>query len=144
MKYATYHALGNVYVVLRPADLNHTLGPNEIERICHRHFGVGSDGILLGPLPSGASDFRLQLFNPDGSEAEKSGNGLRISARFLWDKGLVRQDPFSVETLGGPVTCRVAPGGKTVTVEMGQVSFDSAKIPVVGSPPRQTRRNLLQ
>ena len=134
MKYTKYHALGNDYLVIPPADSMHGVSPKHVERICHRNYGVGSDGILLGPLSSDQCDFRLRILNPDGSEAEKSGNGLRIFARFLWDERLVTQQPFTVETLGGPVTCRVDPDGRNVTVEMGSVSFDSAKIPVAGAP----------
>jgi diaminopimelate epimerase len=133
MKYVKYHALGNDYIVLRPTDMGDDLSPRRIERICHRNYGVGSDGILLGPLPSETCDFRLRIFNSDGSEAEKSGNGLRIFSRFLWDEGLVQRQPLTIETLGGAVTCTVDPDGRNVTVEMGKVSFDSAKIPVTGS-----------
>lgn len=83
MKYSKYHALGNDYLVIAPENLEIELTKENIERICHRNFGVGSDGILLGPLPSQNSDFALRIFNPDGSEAEKSGNGLRIFSRYL-------------------------------------------------------------
>jgi diaminopimelate epimerase len=132
MKFVKYHALGNDYIVIRPADLEVPLNTEDIRRVCHRHYGVGSDGILLGPVDSHTCDFGLRIFNPDGSEAEKSGNGLRIYSRYLWDQGLVEERPFSVETLGGPVVCRVELGGGTVTVEMGKVSFLSTKIPVIG------------
>jgi diaminopimelate epimerase len=133
MKYSKYHALGNDYIVIQPPDVPGELDQNRIRLICHRNYGVGSDGILLGPLKSASCDFRLRIFNPDGSEAEKSGNGLRIFSRFLWDYGLVREQPFSIETLGGPVTAQVAPDGKKVTVAMGDVSFASNKIPVTGA-----------
>ena len=133
MKYSKYHALGNDYLVIAPEDLEIELTKEKIERICHRNFGVGSDGILLGPLPSQNSDFALRIFNPDGSEAEKSGNGLRIFSRYLWDKQLVREE-FSIDTLGGKVKARVADSGKNVQVEMGHVSFQSEKIPVIGEP----------
>ena len=136
MKYVKYHALGNDYVVIRPLDLDRTLDAGDVQLICHRNYGVGSDGILLGPLDSKTCDFRLRIFNPDGSEAEKSGNGLRIFSRFLWDKGLVGKNPFTVETLGGPVTCHIEEGGKAVTVEMGEVSFLSTRIPVAGGGAR--------
>lgn len=134
MRYVKYHALGNDYVVIPAIDSTSDLQRRRVELICHRNYGVGSDGILFGPLQSGKCDFRLRIFNPDGSEAEKSGNGLRIFSRFLWDEGLVRQQRFTVETLGGVVTCQVDPDGRNVTVEMGRVSFDSTKIPVAGSP----------
>jgi len=100
MKYVKYHALGNDYMVISPTDLEGPLNTRDIQLVCHRNYGVGSDGILLGPLNSHTCDFGLRIFNPDGSEAEKSGNGLRIFSRFLWDQGKVGKDPFTVETLG--------------------------------------------
>ena len=136
MHFAKYHALGNDYIVIKPADVPGTLGVSQIRLICHRNYGIGSDGILLGPLDAKKADFGLRIFNPDGSEAEKSGNGLRIFSRYLWDKGLVGDEPFTVMTPGGKVTCRVHSGGSTVTVEMGEVSFYSTRIPVLG-PPRE-------
>ncbi len=137
MRFYKYHALGNDYIVLNPADFP-TWKPaptvEQIRVVCHRNFGVGSDGILWGPLPSQQSEFGLRIFNPDGSEAEKSGNGLRIFSRFLWDQGLVKNPTFTVETPGGHVKTVIKDGGKLLTIEMGKVSFDSAKIPVVGAP----------
>jgi diaminopimelate epimerase len=93
---------------------------------------VGSDGILLGPLESDSCDFKLRIFNPDGSEAEKSGNGLRIFCRYLWDNEIVFEQPFTIETLGGNVTAQVFDNGLLVKVEMGKVSFVSNEIPVAG------------
>ncbi|PIE35326.1 diaminopimelate epimerase [candidate division KSB3 bacterium] len=133
MKFVKYHGLGNDYIVIDPADLDCELTKRQITTICHRNYGPGSDGILLGPLESAGCDFRLRIVNPDGSEAEKSGNGLRIFCRYLYDRKLVGNDPFTVETLGGNVTARVHEGGKQITVDMGQASFDSCKIPVEGS-----------
>jgi len=123
MKFFKYHALGNDYLVIDPKDLSGSLTPEKIKLICHRHFGAGSDGILWGPLPSKKAAFGLRIFNPDGSEAEKSGNGLRIFSRFLWDQRLVKGEAFSIETLGGVVKSVVSDGGKTVQVEMVRVSF---------------------
>ena len=134
MKYTKYHALGNDYLVMPLFELDNDLYKRRIQLICHRNYGVGSDGILIGPLRSDACDFKLKIFNPDGSEAEKSGNGLRIFARYLWDEGLIKAQPFTVETLGGTASCEVALDGKNVIVEMGSVSFDSTKIPVTGRP----------
>ena len=96
---------------------------DETVRICHRNFGLGSDGILVGPLPSEKADFGLQILNPDGSEAEKSGNGLRIFARYLRDSKRVETNAFTVHTLGGVVSCEVSDSADVITVEMGQVSF---------------------
>lgn len=142
MKYVKYHALGNNYLVMRPIDLDSPLDARYVQLICHRNYGVGSDGILFGPLESGTCDFRLRIFNPDGSEAEKSGNGLRIFSRFLWDQGLVEKDPFTIETSGGPVTCRVEDGGRIVKVEMGKVSFMSTRIPVTGDKREVLRETM--
>jgi diaminopimelate epimerase len=142
MKYVKYHALGNDYIVMRPAELNGNPDLRHVQLICHRNYGVGSDGILLGPFESSTCDFRLRIFNPDGSEAEKSGNGLRIFSRFLWDSGLVGKTPFTIETLGGLVTCRVDEGGKFVMVEMGEVSFLSTRIPVTGKEREVLRENM--
>jgi diaminopimelate epimerase len=133
MRFHKYHALGNDYIVLHPADFpSWKPAPtvDQIRVVCHRNFGVGSDGILWGPLPSKQSDFGLRIFNPDGSEAEKSGNGLRIFSRFLWDQGLVKNPQFTIETPGGHVQSVIKDEGRLITVAMGNVSFDSAKIPV--------------
>src|SRR5438552_2262851 len=136
MKFFKYHALGNDYLVIDPQDWPSPPTPLQIKVICHRNFGVGSDGILLGPLPSDQAGFALRIFNPDGSEAEKSGNGLRIFSRYLWDRQRVKNEEFNVQTPGGVVKARVLDNGKTVRVEMGQVSFQSERIPVTG-PPRE-------
>jgi diaminopimelate epimerase len=130
--YTKYHALGNDYIVIDPKNLPSPLTAAQVKIICHRNFGIGSDGILLGPLPSKKAAFALRIFNPDGSEAEKSGNGLRIFSRHLWDKKLVRQNEFTVETPGGLVQTKVMERGKIVRVEMGRVSFWSDEIPVTG------------
>jgi len=136
MKFFKYHALGNDYLVIDPQDWPSPLTSAQIKVICHRNFGVGSDGILFGPLPSDQARFALRIFNPDGSEAEKSGNGLRIFSRYLWDRQRVKNEEFKIQTPGGVVTARVFDGGKNVRVEMGQVSFQSDRIPVSG-PPRE-------
>ncbi|MGZ3593529.1 MAG: diaminopimelate epimerase [Syntrophales bacterium] len=134
MKFYKYHALGNDYVILDPRDQPLALAPEQIRAICNRHYGVGSDGILLGPLPSVKAPFLVRIFNPDGSEAEKSGNGIRIFCRYLWDRKLVGSRTFDIETKGGVVRCLVLEGGKRVQVEMGRVSFWSKDIPVAGEP----------
>jgi len=130
MKFEKYHALGNDYLVYDPLGSDHTFPANEIIRICHRNFGLGSDGILVGPLQTEKADFGLRILNPDGSEAEKSGNGLRIFARYLYDQKKVGSSSFTVDTLGGIVTCEVTADASSISVEMGQVSFHSDIIPV--------------
>ncbi len=131
--FTKYHALGNDYIVINPKDLPAPLTTEQVRTICHRNFGVGSDGILLGPLPSSTAKCALKIYNPDGSIAEKSGNGVRIFSRYLWDIKFVGDDEFALQTDGGVVRSTVFDGGKMARVEMGQVSFDSEKIPVTGA-----------
>ncbi|HWV14386.1 MAG TPA: diaminopimelate epimerase [Cellvibrio sp.] len=138
MKFTKYHALGNDYIVVDPQDLQREITPAEIKVLCDRHYGFGSDGVLFGPLPGGNSDFALRIFNPDGGEAEKSGNGLRIFSRYLWDKQWVSDAGFSIATKGGVVKALVEHAGKSVSVEMGQVRFSHEP----GAEPEIARRTL--
>ncbi len=130
--FTKYHALGNDYIVIDPKDLPAPLTTEQVKTICHRNFGVGSDGILLGPLPCTTAKCALKIYNPDGSIAEKSGNGVRIFSRYLWDTKFVGNEEFALQTDGGIVRSTVFDGGKMARVEMGHVSFDSEKIPVAG------------
>ena len=132
LKFSKYHALGNAYIVLHPEHLDFELSAPIIKNICHKHYGVSADGILVGPFTSTKANFCLRIFNPDGTEAEKSGNGIRIFCRYLWDLGMVGNTIFSIETKGGIVQAQVFEDGHIVKVEMGAVSFSSSKIPVVG------------
>ncbi|MBI4561305.1 MAG: diaminopimelate epimerase [Candidatus Rokubacteria bacterium] len=132
------HGLGNDYLVLDGKDLDFPLTPLAVQRLCHRNWGIGSDGILL-LVESPNADFGLRIFNPDGSEAEKSGNGLRIFAKYLFEHGRARGPRFSVETVGGVVECQChLAGGRvsSVTVEMGRVTFRAPDIPMNG-PDRE-------
>jgi len=132
-----YHALGNDYIVIDPAKCPLALTENAVKLICNRNFGVGADGILYGPFLSEDGAISLQIFNPDGSEAEKSGNGLRIFARYLVEAGYTQSKDFQVSTKGGRVSVHLdSPDGKLITVSMGQLTFDSQRIPVRG-PKRE-------
>lgn len=124
--YVKSHGLGNDYIVIDPANVPFKVTPEAVRLICDRHRGVGSDGILL-VSPGNGADFGLRIFNPDGTEAEKSGNGARIFAKFLREHGYTDQDRFTLHTPGGRVTCvlrheagRVA----QITVDMGKARFD--------------------
>jgi diaminopimelate epimerase len=142
MRFAKYHALGNDYLVL-PAEAA-AWSPARVARCCHRHLGMGSDGILAGPSTPPDGAFGLRIFNPDGSEAEFSGNGLRIFARHLLDLGLVQaEQTFRLRTLAGDTVARVAAGGRAVTLELAPPSFDSTRIPVAG-PAREVLREPLE
>jgi diaminopimelate epimerase len=132
------HGLGNEYVVLDSKFIDFPLNEKSIKRICNIHYGIGSDGILLLE-PSEKADFKLRIFNPDASEAEKSGNGLRIFAKFLYDYAYTRNKEFKIETLGGIVKAIVAEekNGKAtmITLEMGRAIFQSQEIPVLCNEP---------
>lgn len=127
------HGLGNDYIVLNKAELSFELTPKAIRRICDVHFGIGSDGILL-KVPSFNADFGLRILNPDGSEAEKSGNGLRIFAKYVFDYQYAKSRRFTIETPGGLVQAEIIQekNGKarTVKVDMGKAIFESDLIPV--------------
>src|SRR5260370_40532992 len=143
--FAKGHGLGNDYLVLDRRDLPGELSARAIQRICDRNRGVGSDGILLR-VASARADFGLRIFNPDGSEAEKSGNGLRIFAKYLHDHGHAKATVFTVATKGGRVecTCHVVDGRMNlVTVEMGRCTFVAPEIPMNG-PARQVVKRPLQ
>jgi len=123
-----YHGLGNDYLVCHQSVAN-LLSNEQIQRICDRHYGIGSDGLLIdideGEIAT------LRIINPDGSEAEKSGNGLRIYARYLFDIGRVTHEPFLVNTLGGQVRCEVKADAHQVVVEMGRANFSPAALPAL-------------
>lgn len=129
-----YHALGNDYIVIDPNKRNILMEADAIKTICHRNFGVGSDGILYGPIIDG-DELRLRIFNPDGSEAEKSGNGVRIFSRYLFDAGYLKSNRFFLKTLGGNVHVELLDDtASEIRVDMGKTSFYSTEIPVGGSP----------
>ncbi len=137
-----YQALGNDYILLKPTDFPQGPSPETIRRICDRHFGIGGDGVLFGPIGNSISEFNLRIFNPDGSEAETSGNGLRIFARYLWDMGLAGEEPITLRTGRAAARAWVRGEGQEVRLEMGKPSFDSREIPVAG-PPRQVLQEQL-
>ena len=132
------HGLGNDYVVMDPKELSFKLTPKTIKAICDRNWGLGSDGILA-LVPSRKADFGLRIFNPDGSEAEKSGNGLRIFARYLHATGKTKKTHFTVETKGGLVTINLHidrhKDAGAATVEMGQATFKPAALPCTLNVP---------
>jgi len=131
-----YHGLGNDYLVIDPNVRDVDLTPDVIRLICDRNFGVGSDGILYGPVETDDGP-EVRIFNPDGSEAEKSGNGLRIFAKYLFENKYVEGREFSIVTSGGTVRARIEDErANLIRIEMGAITFLSTEIPVSG-PERQ-------
>lgn len=132
------HGLGNDYIVLNQDEIDFDLTKEAIVKICDVHYGIGSDGILL-KVPSYKANFGLRILNPDGSEAEKSGNGLRIFAKYLYDYKYAIDKIFTVETPGGIVRAEIIEEwygkAQTVKVDMGKAIFESALIPVSCGQP---------
>ena len=125
-EFRKYHGLGNDYLVVDPGDVDFDPTPEAVRAVCDRNYGVGSDGILYGPLRDG-SGLDLRIFNPDGGEAEKSGNGLRIFAWYLHERGLLTADGMRIATKGGVVFARVADAARRIiTIDMGVPSFSAA------------------
>lgn len=127
------HGLGNEYIVLDSSNIDFHLSEQAIRRLCNIHFGIGSDGIVM-LVPSAKADFGFRVYNPDGSEAEKSGNGLRIICKYLYDYGYAKTRRFSLETLTDIVYAEIVEEaqGKAmlIRVEMGKAIFASRDIPV--------------
>jgi diaminopimelate epimerase len=132
------HGLGNEYLVFNNGNIDFTLTRQAIIRLCNIHFGIGSDGIVL-KVPSSRADFGFRVYNPDGSEAEKSGNGLRIFCKYLFDRGFTTKRQFSVETLTDIVFAEIVQTengkAKLIMIDMGKAKFRSCEIPVDSDLP---------
>lgn len=127
------HGLGNEYIVLDQSTLDFELTRERTVQLCNIHVGIGSDGILL-KVPADDADFGLRILNPDGSEAEKSGNGLRIFAKYLFDYGFTGNNSFTIQTIGGIATAHILEkiNGRAfmIRVDIGKANFRANQIPV--------------
>ncbi len=133
MRFTKLHGLGNDFVVLDAREEPDRDWPELARRWCDRRFGVGGDGLIL-LLESTVGDWRMRIFNNDGSEPEMCGNGIRCFAKFLRDEGLESRDRFTVETLAGPISpTMVAHHGRTaqVCVDMGVPRLHPDDIPFI-------------
>ena len=120
MRFEKWQALGNDYVIVEERELPFELTPSRVRAICAPHTGVGSDGVLL-IREAGEGDFvaEVRIYNPDGSEAELSGNGVRQAVMYLRQHGWADQDSFSVRTAAGEVRPRI--DGDLCTLDIGRV-----------------------
>lgn len=125
MKFAKMQATGNDFILIEAGEERDW--SLLAKAMCQRHFGIGADGLII-LLPSTVADLRMRLFNPDGSEAEACGNGLRCLARYAIDRGLVDARGLAVETLGGMRKMRAQ--GRLIQVDMGLPRFKAEEIPV--------------
>jgi diaminopimelate epimerase len=125
IKFAKMQGTGNDFIVIE-TNRNRDW-PKLAKAMCERRFGVGADGIIL-VMPSKSADIRMRIFNPDGSEAEACGNGMRCLARYVIDRGLVGSEEMTIETLGGQRRARAV--GEFIQVDMGEPIFKAELIPV--------------
>lgn len=133
MQFSKYHALGNDYLVVPAAHFDRPFTAGEIRKICRAHTGMGADGILWVTVQPETRHYAVRIFNPDGSEAAMSGNGVRIFARFLWDSGYINDEPVEVATPAGIARAFVDSRGARVSLALPRPSFSSADIPVSGT-----------
>jgi diaminopimelate epimerase len=132
MRFEKWQALGNDYVIVEERELPFELTPERVRRICAPHTGVGSDGVLLLSEPDERGFVaRLRIFNPDGSEAELSGNGAREAILYLRRNGWTDSDSFSIQTAAGEIRPRIT-GDTTCTVDMGRARLASKDFPSGG------------
>jgi diaminopimelate epimerase len=129
MRFEKWQALGNDYVIIEERNLRWALTPSRVARICAAHTGVGADGVLLlSPSEDRSHVARLRIFNPDGSEAELSGNGARQVFLYLRRNGLADRDEFVIDTPAGPIRARIT-GASSCSVELGRAATVSADYP---------------
>lgn len=132
--YRRYQALGNDYIVVADDFTILLSDPARVRRLCDRHIGLGSDGFLLTTAPPAGFAAAVRILNPDGSEAEKSGNGVRIFAKHCFDHGgAPRDQPLRIHTLGGPVSARLIErraDHSVLSVSMGVASFRCEDLPM--------------
>jgi diaminopimelate epimerase len=133
VRFEKWQALGNDYVIVERANLPAPLSPDFVRRLCDPHFGPGADGVLeLSPADAPGFVARLRIFNPDGSEAELSGNGAREAIMYLRHRGWTESDTFSIQTAAGEIRPTIT-GPTTCRVDMGRAKLTSKDYP--GGPP---------
>ena len=134
MQFTKMHGLGNDFIMVNALDGEVVEELGDLSRaatkLCRRQFSIGADGLIL-ILPSDSADYRMRIFNPDGSEAEMCGNGIRCFAKYLLDKGVTAKKSITVETLAGIMKPAILDGGM-VRVDMGEPVLDRKKIGMLG------------
>jgi diaminopimelate epimerase len=136
VKFEKWQALGNDYLILERELLPWELTPGRVQRLCDPHFGIGSDGVLLlAPSPDPEFVATLRIFNPDGSEAELSGNGAREAILYLRRHGWTDAEEFAISTAAGPIRPTIT-GELSCSVDMGRASTASKDFPSGGEDGR--------
>ncbi len=148
MKFTKMHALGNNYIYVNCFEeaLDENRLPDIAKEVSRVTTGIGSDGMIL-ICPSTVADFKMRVFNNDGSEAKNCGNGLRCVARYVYDRGLTQRTQFSIETLGGIVQAQINVTGEhvsSITIDMGVPGLKKKDVPVQGDPESETIHEILR
>lgn len=134
MKFCKMQGAGNDFIVIKREEAKHNLS-NLAIKLCDRHFGIGADGLIIVEK-SKLADFKMRIFNPNGSEAEMCGNGVRCFAKYVFENKLTRKKEFSVETLAGIIKPQILNNGE-VKVNMGNPRLKRKDIPVLGNPEEE-------
>ncbi len=134
MKFCKMCGTGNDFIIINREGIKHNLS-NLAIKLCDRHFGIGADGLIIVEK-SKIADFKMRIFNPDGSEAEMCGNGVRCFAKYIFENNRSRKRDFSVETLAGIIKPQILDNGE-VKVNMGQPRLKRKDIPVAGPPEEE-------
>jgi diaminopimelate epimerase len=138
VRFEKWQALGNDYLIVERANLPEPLTPDTVRWLCDPHRGVGADGVLeLSPPDQPGFVARLRIFNPDGSEAELSGNGAREAILYLRRHGWTDEDTFAIKTVAGPIVPTIT-GELTCSVDMGSAATASKDFPSGGEDGRGT------
>ncbi len=138
MYFTKMHGLGNDYVYVN-CFVEYVREPGSLARlVSDRHFGIGSDGLIL-ICPSEKADFRMEIFNADGSRAEMCGNGIRCLAKYVYEQGMTKKKELQIETLAGIRRLWLQTAGnlvEQVTVDMGYPVLQADKIPIISENSR--------
>lgn len=136
MKFTKWQGIGNDFVIVNGFSETIDDYPSKAIEVCDRHFGIGADGLVIA-LPSEIADFRMRIFNSDGSEAEMCGNVTRCFARYVYENGLTTKTDLTIETLAGIIKPKLLfENGKiaAVCVDMGEPRLKRGEIPMTGNP----------
>jgi len=135
------HGLGNDFIMVGCIESSLQDPAATAKKLCDRHFGIGADGLIL-VLPSKKADFKMRIFNPDGSEAEMCGNGIRCFAKYVRDRGLTDKKKLEVETLAGMIKPEILDSGM-IKVDMGEPELERANIPMRGQAGKVISEKLM-
>lgn len=134
LKFTKMQGLGNDYIYINCIDKEHEEIIENVSKLSNRNFGIGSDGVIL-ILKSEIADFKMRIFNSDGTEAKMCGNGIRCVGKFLYDKGITKKKELDIETLSGIKKLKLDIENEKVAniqVDMGKPCFEASKIPLIG------------